>query len=379
MNKKPLSIGIISDDFSPAMTGVGIHTQTLARELASRGHHIFILTSRRKGEPEESLSHNVRIYRLPTIKIYGFYQALPTKKMLRRILSKERPDIIHHHYLSFLMKQVFSVAKEIGLPQISTYHFTADVLTKPPLMRPFRHLIEHQVFSYNNQMTALIVPSLGVLSELQKTKIKTPLHHISNWITFDENKNIPAPSPNTPHPFTILFVGRLAYEKNISLLLRSFQIFLTSCPDAQLHIIGTGPLRETLEKECHLLGISSSVHFFGFIEHDDLPPYYAECDVFVLPSIVETQSIVLIEALYFARPILVTSSILSAREFVEDGKNGYIVDSKNENELASRLVTLQSNKNLCTSMGLFNKEKAKNYASKTIIDSLEDVYYHSLP
>ena len=74
---KRLSICMVSDDFLPAMTGVGIHLKLVAPELARRGHQVSVITTRRAGEPEVDQWEGVTIFRVFTLKAYGFYQALP--------------------------------------------------------------------------------------------------------------------------------------------------------------------------------------------------------------------------------------------------------------------------------------------------------------
>lgn len=367
----PLSIGLISDDFLPAMTGVGVHLQDLARELVSRGHHVFLLTSRRHNELEQEEWNEVHIYRLRTLKLYGFYQTLPTKQEINQIFIKERPNLIHHHYLGYMMMQACHVAQTLSIPQILTYHFGPSVLTRPLLMRPFRRLIEKQVVAYSNRLSAIIVPSLPLITELRKN-IHVPIHHITNWISFDE-KEYSSLKKDT-RPFTILFVGRLAYEKNISLLLRSLKDVLQTLPDARLLIIGDGPDKTILIKESVALHIDKNVTFLGHIEHDRLPSYYSTCDVFVLPSKEETFSLVAIEALWFSKPIIVTRTIASARELVTEGINGYVVDADRDQELTQRLITLAHDESLRNKMGLASREKAQAYSKNILIDSIESLY-----
>ena len=117
---KPLSICMVSDDFLPAMTGVGIHIKLVAPELVRRGHKVCVLTTRRKGEAEVEQWEGVTIYRVFTLKAYGFYQALPSQGTVRDILARVKPDLVHHHYVGFMMRQVCIVAESLRLPQVST-------------------------------------------------------------------------------------------------------------------------------------------------------------------------------------------------------------------------------------------------------------------
>ena len=79
------SIAMITDDFLPAITGVGVHVQKMSREMAARGHRVTVVTTRRKGQPADENWEGVKVYRVFSIPVVGFYQALPSLRTLRRI------------------------------------------------------------------------------------------------------------------------------------------------------------------------------------------------------------------------------------------------------------------------------------------------------
>jgi 1,2-diacylglycerol 3-alpha-glucosyltransferase len=367
-----MSICLVSDDFDPAMTGVGVHVKAIATALLERGHSVCVLTTRRKGEPTFELWHGVKVYRLRSLRVYGFYQALPSRKMIRTILTKEKPEIIHHHYVGFMMRTVSHIAEALSIPQVSTYHFSAHVLTRPLLMRPWRHMIERQIVAYCNRFAAVISPSKALQKELADMGITTPILCVSNGVNFTNEDLIVATS--SPHIFSILFVGRLAVEKNILLLLHAFRDVLDTVSHARLTLVGDGPLRDELQAECHRLRIHEKVQFAGHIPHHELPRYYTHADVFVLPSVEETYSLVACEAMWFGTPIIVTRSIVSAHELVNEGVNGYMVDAHNSTELVERLCLLARDRMLLKRMGDASRQKVSQYGITEVITSLESVY-----
>ena len=109
---------MVSDDFLPAMTGVGTHLKIIAPELVRRGHKVAVITTRRKGEAEVEEWDGVTIYRVFTLKAYGFYQGLPSTSTVLAILTRIKPDLVHHHYVGFMMRQVCSVAVALKLPGV---------------------------------------------------------------------------------------------------------------------------------------------------------------------------------------------------------------------------------------------------------------------
>lgn len=375
-NSSPISICMISDDFLPSMTGVGVHLKLVAPELARRGHKVTVITSRRKGEPEIEQWQGVTIYRVFTVKLYGFYQALPTAKKIRTILKSVKPDLIHHHYVGFMMRLVSHVAKKFKLNQISTYHFGAEVLTQPIAMRPFRSLIKHLMIKQNNQYELVIAPSQKVAKKIANEGISTPIRFISNPVIFNE-KVIVKPAERTSD-FTILYAGRLGPEKNIEYLIKGFSDLLKNKPDAVLWIAGRGPQFAVLEKLCNQLAIQDRVKFLGFLEQNELASYYAACDIFVLPSLQEVQPLVVMEAMWFSKPIIVTSAIAAAEELVTNGVNGYIVDPNSIEDLSKKLHILAVNPKLREQQGKESRLRANIFRPELVVNEMENAYHEIL-
>jgi 1,2-diacylglycerol 3-alpha-glucosyltransferase len=367
-----LAICMISDDFLPAATGVGMHTQLLGRELARRGHRVSVITSRRAGEPPVESWNDVTVYRSFTVKLYGFYQALPSKRTIRAILAREHPDVIHHHYLGFMMKRVCGVAEALALPQVFTYHFSAEVLTQPLLMRPFRGLIRRQILDYGNRCDLVVAPSSNLARQIAGDGIRTPVRHITNPVVIEEREDV-APAARAAH-FTVLFAGRLGPEKNLPYLLRALAQLARSVPEFTLWIAGRGPELGSLQQLSGQLGIASHVEFLGFLDHPTLASYYAACDVFVLPSLEEAQPLVVMEAMWFGKPVIVTDAIVAADELVENGVNGYIVDANLPENLAARLATLADDPALRARMGDASRQRAEAYRPEHVVAALELAY-----
>ncbi|WP_176954986.1 glycosyltransferase [Rhodoferax sp. OV413] len=367
---------MVSDDFLPAATGVGVHIKLVASELARRGHKIAVITTRRKGEPEIEQWEGVTVYRVFTLKAYGFYQALPSTATVRGILKQIQPDLVHHHYVGFMMWQVCRVAESLKLPQISTYHFSAEVLTQPLPMRPFRGLIRKMMVAFNNRFDLVIAPSLKLAQQISSEGVETPVRFITNPVVFKASADVvPAERPSG---FTILYAGRLGPEKNIPYLIKAFAELQRSVSDAFLWIAGHGPEGDALEALCSELGIEHKVKFLGFLDHPTLARYYAACDVFVLPSLMETQGLVVMEAMWFGRPVIVTSAIVSAEELVAQGVNGFIVDPDSVNDLTRRLLLLAAEPATRAAQGEAGRERASAYRPELVVEALGAAYRNVL-
>lgn len=367
-----LSICMISDDFIPAATGVGTHLQQVSAFLAARGHRILVITTRRPGQPTWEEWNGVQIRRVATVKVFGFFQGVPLERTIEKLLRDFKPDLVHFHYLGVMMLRAMRVADHLGLRKVYTYHMTEDHLTQPLPMKPFRRLIARLIVRLCNRVNLVITVARTTADQLPARGITTPIHYISNPVGFRDAESAEVlPSADS---FKVLFVGRLNPEKNVPLLLHGFANLLKHVPGARLWIAGEGTQKGALEQLCEELDIATHVEFLGFLSHSVLARYYASCDVFVLPSFVETQGLVAMEAMRFAKPIIVARSVVSATELVDEGINGYIVDERSPEALAAKMLALAGDADVRRRMGAAGREKSDEFSPDRVIPALEAEY-----
>ena len=122
-----------------------------------------------------------------------------------------------------------------------------------------------------------------------------------------------------------------AYQKSVDVLLDYWARTITPEDKIMLCIIGGGPVQEELEQQAKDLGIGSMVVFTGAVPHDQMPPYYASCDVYVTASLSDTNSISMLEGMATGLPVLRRYDALNENvDQVRDGVNGYIFNSPEE-------------------------------------------------
>ena len=370
---RALSICIISDDLLPGATGVGIHTQCIAKELARRGHHICAITTRRKDQPSFEVWEGVNIYRVFSLKMFGYYQALAKRKQIERVLRDNAVNIVHYHYLGLLFMKAYGVASRLpGIKHIYTYHIPIEMMSGPWLLRPLRGIIFNSHARYCNRFDRILAPTDRLVKQIEEMGIRTDICTLSNPVML-EAAGATDPVKSTDQ-FVVLYVGRLSPEKNLPYLLRAFQALAQRTNRCRLWIAGTGVIERTLVKLSRELDIASKVRFLGQVDHADLPQYYAGCDVFVLPSLLETQGLAVMEAMRCAKPVIVTDRIVSARELVDDGGNGYIVDPDSVADLTEKLWRLSGDPGLCSAMGRASRQRSECYNPDRIVTELEGHY-----
>ena len=120
----------------------------------------------------------------------------------------------------------------------------------------------------------------------------------------------------------ILYVGQLIERKGVKYLVEAFSKLKGEEKGAGLVLVGDGPQREELMRRCQ--GVED-IHVTRIIQPEDLPPYYAIADVFVLPSLYDRFGIVVSEAMASGLPIIATEKVGASADLIRDGVNGYVV------------------------------------------------------
>ena len=365
---------MVSDDFIPSKTGVGVHTRYVATELARRNHRVVVITTRRIGQPEQEVWQDVRIYRTFSIEVLDFRISLAGRSTIRSILMENDIEIIHYQYAGILLKRTSAVSRPMRrIKHVYTYNMTIDHLTQGSrVMRLFAPIMKRMMVSFCNSCDMITVPSKKLMEQVKRQGVTAPLVYVSNAVGL-EGLHECVPHAHTAN-FVVLFAGRLHPEKNVPYLIEAFKRFVKAHPDSELWIVGDGFMKDRLKTMCNRWDIADRVRFMGHFDHVEMPQFYTAADVFVLPSLVETQGMVAIEAMYFGKPVIVTDRIISATDLIDHGVNGYIVDHTSVKELAEKLTCLQEDPELRQRMGEAGKQRSERFSTMKIVDELERLY-----
>lgn len=154
---------------------------------------------------------------------------------------------------------------------------------------------------------------------------------------------------------TVLFMGRLVRAKNPETLIRAWMLVERRGVNAQLVLVGDGPLRRALEHYVVSNGLRRVI-FAGFVEPTRTTEFYAAADVFVLPSTYETWGAVVTEAMAAGLPVITTRWVGSAVDLVRDGENGYVLETVTPDTVAHAILTLIEQPSLRARMGARSRE-----------------------
>jgi glycosyltransferase involved in cell wall biosynthesis len=171
-------------------------------------------------------------------------------------------------------------------------------------------------------------------------------------------------------PPTVAAISRLHEEKDHAVLLRAMRIVVDELPDAQLVIIGDGPMRHDLEALTRGLALANNVSFFG--DRYDVATLLPEFDVLAISSYtIECSPYTVLEAMSAAVPVVATR-VGGLSELVDDGRTGYLVEPKDTEALAARLIEILSDPKLGRAMGVAGQLRlADEFSFDKVIRQLE--------
>ncbi|MSU44857.1 glycosyltransferase [Candidatus Nomurabacteria bacterium] len=385
-----MNICFVIDNIFPSHGGIGQTVERFSSLLKERGHSIVMISSKdalnKKGFQE---INGIKIFRLRGVYIpftHGiYYQAIPSKSTIEKILKVENIDVIILVSYTLLGIRMQDYCKKLKIPLILWQHFQPENVTKHihADFRLIRKFISMWTVFISNRSLEIIVPSEFAKNLLVGYGVKKKIEVISNGIDLDEF-NI---SKTTKGSFlkqyglegksSFLFVGRLMPEKNINILIEAFSLIdfkEKENQDLRLVIVGKGDLENSLRKKVKKLHLEDKVIFTGFIDEKTKKEVYNDCDIFILPSLVELEGIVVLEAMAFGKPIMVAGASGSAAHFlVKEGLNGYIFDSNNSEKLAEKIVSLNKNKEKINRMGEQSLEMIKKYDINKSVLKMEEI------
>ena len=341
-----MRVGLFTESYDPIINGVSTSVKTLAAELAAAGHAPVVIAPRFPGFADETQSADPPVLRLPSLRtrlnpsnpfvvppVVGWTPSLLRADNDRRTAL----DLVHTQQPFGLGMHGRRYARRRGVPLVSTYHTLYDEYLHyfPFLPRPAtRTLMARHLRRYYNDCDAVIVPSRAAGRVLERLGVtETSLHVVPTGVppppavmprAVEQARSAFDLPPDAP---VLLFVGRLAREKSLDLLLRAFARLPAdgaSAPPPILLLAGSGPYLPACRRLVRDLGIEARVRFAGFLSRTQLAPVYAAATLFVFPSATDTQGVVLSEAQSHGLPCVVVNGG-GAPEFVRDGVDALVV------------------------------------------------------
>jgi glycosyltransferase involved in cell wall biosynthesis len=380
-----MKILFISDVYFPRVNGVSTSIETFRRNLQALGHTVHLIAP----EYLTPSTDETNILRVPARSLpfdpedrlmkYGWVM-----KRLEQ-LRAEQYDIIHiqtpfvAHYLGTKLSRLLEI------PCVETYHTFFE-----EYLHHYIPLVPKKITSYiakrfsrhqGNSLHGMVVPSHPMLHVLKgygitshtdviPTGIEPQSFVPGDRVAFRHKYGIPQERP------VLLFLGRVAHEKNIGFLLKMLVPVKKAIPDVLFIIAGEGPARESLQHEVKELGLTDNVSLLGYLDrHTELNNCYRAADIFVFSSRTETQGLVLLEAMAQGVPVVSTAE-LGTRDVLRDGLGVWI--AKEElNDFSGKVIKMLGDAEARKGLSASGREYAHSWSASRQAERMAG-FYHSV-
>jgi glycosyltransferase involved in cell wall biosynthesis len=340
-----LNIGFFTCNAPPLVNGLTISIERFTGHLRRLGHRVFLFGPRYPGHVETEPD----VYRFASLRAPTHHRyALPLPGLsgaVHRAIPRLGLEIVHAHHPFLVGPYARRLARRMGVPFVFTYHTLYEHYAHyVPLVSSLAARIgAARSYRFAGQADLVIAPTTGVRAMLLAHGIDAPVDVIPTGID-------PPGTPEEPRrgirrrlglsedDLILLYIGRLAREKNLELLLRATRAALQEVPDVSLALVGEGDEETSLRRQVGGLGLSDRVRFAGPVPHRAVGDWYRAADLFVFPSVSETQGLVVLEAMAHGLPVLAIRSV-GTSDFIEDGVSGALADPA-EGEFVRRLLGL---------------------------------------
>lgn len=322
-----MKILYISDVYFPRINGVSTSIRTFVEQMQNLGHEVHLIAP----DYEVATEDEAWIKRIPARSIYfdpedklmkwgAAMQKLPE-------LRRENYDIIHVHTPFVAHYLGLRLARELNVPCIETYHtFFEDYLHHylPVIPKSMARSIARVISKRQcNAVDAIAAPSKPMLDVLRAYGVKAEAEVIPTGLQQHSFKEADGQAFRLKYDISLerpmlLFVGRVAFEKNISFLLEMTKLLIAKHPDVLLVVTGQGPAEESLHQLAQELELGHNIKFIGYLDRNtELNACYQAADIFVFASKSETQGLVLLEAMAQGTPVVAIAELGTASILIE--------------------------------------------------------------
>ena len=374
-----LRIAVVTETWPPEVNGVAMTLAKLVQGLSHRNHDVQLIRPRQTktdspmsdSSLEEVLMRGMPIPRYPELKL-----GLPSKKTLVKTWTLRRPDVVHIATEGPLGWSALQAAKVLKLPVTSDFRTNFQSYSKHYGVGWLRKPIVAYLRKFHNATACTMVPTRELMRTLSQNGfanlkvvsrgVDTKLFNISkrdtslrsSWGATDETK-------------VLISVGRMAPEKNLDQVLKTYEALKSTGQAFKLVMVGDGPLKDQFQKRY------PEIIFPGMLTQSNLAAYYASSDLFIFPSQTETFGNVTLEALASGIPVL-AFDCAAARDWVQTGVNGWLVAENNPEGFAAQAVTIFNSKDLLAQITQSTRQQVVHLDWDQIAEQVESVFWDAI-
>jgi len=374
-SSSPLRIAVVTETYPPDINGVAHTLSKTVEGLKTRGHALWLIRPRQLKDADQGgkVPTDETLVRGMPIPFYKHLKmGFPAKRALTRLWTLHRPDVVHIATEGPLGWSALQAAKKLKLPVSTDFRTNFHAYSGHYGIGWLRGAIMNYMRKFHNAAMATMVPTPGLATELAAMGFER-LHVVPRGVDTDlfnpmrRSVSLRQQWGADDSTLVLLCVGRLAAEKNLNVVMSTFERLETVRKDTKLVLVGDGPLRHALEKK------HPQVIFAGFRTGEDLAQHYASGDMFLFPSLTETFGNVTLEAMSSALTV-VAYRHAAAAELIRSGENGQLIEPGDEAAFAGAALEMAEKHNLRAQMGQEARITALGQAWPLIFQKTEKIF-----
>ena len=377
--REPMRIALFTDTYPPQVNGVARTLARLVGHLSARGHQVALTSPAviRNGPATDTVLH----HQLGGWPIPVYPELLFTRPMVRRerkTLGQFNPHVVHCATESIVGWSGRRWALKTGRPLVTSFHTNFPEYAEGYGMGFLAPTAWRLLQKFHAPAVRTLCPSSATFGELRKQGFDHPLGIWARGVDTrffrptrrsDALRRRLAPGAEV----VLLFVGRLAREKRIDLLLESFELVRARVPKpVGLVVVGDGPLRDELRRKG-----PPGVHFTGYLSEEELARAYASADIFAFPSDTETFGNVVLEAMASGLPVAGVDRG-GVKDTIEPHVTGFRAHPGDPKAFADALLTLIERPALRARMATAARSSAEARGWDRILDGVIETYEEAL-
>jgi len=373
-----MRILVFSNAYKPSVSGVVTSISLFRQGLIKAGHDVYIIAPEYKDYQDEE----PYVFRFPALDLpeeLDMSLLIPFKIAMTPTVRGVKPDVIHSQHPVVMGWLATTFARDLNLPLVFTFHTRYDVYAQKyvPIVPDLAGLVTEEIIKhYLEKCTHIVAPTPSIRDFiLREYEPDVPVTVVSTPVDLNQYHGLEPQRVRATLGLEdaelLLYVGRLAEEKDIDFLLRAFARIAAERPQTTLVLVGKGPREHNLQSLAQKLGLGQRVIFAGVIPHSEVPHYAAAADLFVFPSQAETQGLVLIEAMAAGTPVVAVEAPGSADVLAEGG--GLLVPAQQE-AFASAVTTLLADEPRRRALGEQATRAVQRYTVPAATAGLAAVY-----
>lgn len=374
-----LRIGIFSECYEPILNGVVVSVNTFRQELEKRGHKFFIFTPANYKFRDTSIN----VFRYPALPWPKDYPlAFPYLAPFKLANIQDlKLDIIHSQHIFTMGRLGLKMGRRLDIPVVHTYH---TLITEYAHYVPFipKKLTQSTIIylsrRYCNACDQIVTPSSPMKKILRDYGVKTAIEVIPTGVYLENldnpfHKEVLKTQWQIPEDKKILlYVSRVAKEKNLDFLFQVIKDLAQKRNDFHLLVVGSGPEFKHYQSLVHHMQLDSFVTFTGKQEKEKANRFFGAADIFVFPSVTETQGIVITEAMAAGIPAVAINK-MGPTDLIQDSVDGFLTPLKVE-DFCDKVEILLDNDTLRKKFARAAKENAQKFSARASADKMEKLY-----